>query len=81
MVSEPQTPPSELVRAATLFGAVKTLLESSTSVLSIDDRQLNEQNRDRVRSLLDEEAFRGAWEQGRSMDVEGAILYAKGTQA
>ena len=81
MVSEPRTPPSELVRAATLFGAVKTLLESSTSVLSIDDRQLYEQNRDRVRSLLDEEAFARAWERGRSMDVEGAILYAKGAQA
>jgi hypothetical protein len=26
--------------------------------------------------LLDEEAFARAWEQGRSMDVEGAILYA-----
>lgn len=80
MVSEPRTPSRELERAATLFGVVKTLLESSTSVLSIDDRQLYEQNRDRVRSLLDEEVFARAWERGRSMDVEGAILYATGTQ-
>jgi predicted ATPase/Tfp pilus assembly protein PilF len=80
LVSEPRPPAGELERAATLFGAVKTLLESSTSVLSIDDWQLYEQNRDLVRSLLDEEAFARAWERGRSMDLEGAILYVKGTQ-
>jgi hypothetical protein len=63
-------------RAARLFGAVDTLLESSPSVLTNDDRQLYEQSLAAVRSLLNEEAFGRASAEGRAMSLEQAIAYA-----
>jgi tetratricopeptide (TPR) repeat protein len=81
---EPQEPVGQLEslrasdaleRAATLFGAVDRLLESTPSVLTVDDRQLYEQNLEAVRSLLNAEAFGRAWELGRAMRLDQAIAY------
>src|SRR5205814_2115057 len=66
----------QLEQAATLFGAVDRLLESMTGVLNGDERQLNVQNLAIVRSLLNEEAFARAWELGRAMSMEQAIVTA-----
>ncbi|MFL5731579.1 MAG: ATP-binding protein, partial [Chloroflexia bacterium] len=73
---EPREPLEQLERAATLFGAADTLLESTPSVLSSDDRRLHEQNLALVQSLLNEEAFTKAWELGRGMSLEDAVDYA-----
>ena len=63
----------QLERAATLFGAVNRLLESTPSVLSNDDSQLYEQNLVMVQSLLDEGAFAKAWAAGRAMSPDEVI--------
>ena len=70
------TRPTELERAATLFGAVDSLLESMTAVLNGDDRQLFERNLAIVRSMLNEETFARASSAGRAMSMEQAIDYA-----
>ncbi len=66
----------QLEHAARLFGAVDTLLESTLTLLPIEDRQLYVQNLAIVQSLLDEEAFTRAWSAGRTMSMEQAIDYA-----
>ena len=63
-------------RAARLFGAVDKLLEGTPAVLPIEDRQLYEQNLEGVRSLLSEEQFARAWDEGRAMSMEQVITDA-----
>ena len=79
LARRPAGPPeqrAQLERAARLFGAVDTLLESTPAILSLDDRQLYVQNLALVQSLLDEAAFTRAWAAGRTMSMEQAIDYA-----
>jgi predicted ATPase/DNA-binding SARP family transcriptional activator len=66
----------QLERAARLFGAVDTLLESLLTILPTEDRQLYMQNLALVQSLLDEEAFTQAWSAGRALSMDQAINYA-----
>ena len=67
---KPQEETGQLERAARLFGAVNRLLESTTSVLTIEDRQLYEQNLAVVQSSLSEDEFARAWDGGRSMSLD-----------
>ena len=62
-----------LVRAVTIFAAVNTLLASTSSVLSVDDRELYEQNLEPVRTLLAEEVFERAWAEGQAMTLDEAV--------
>jgi hypothetical protein len=68
--AEDQEGRGQIGRAATLLGAATTLLESTPSVLRIDDRQLYEQNLALVRSLLNEAVFAKAWATGRAVSLE-----------
>jgi hypothetical protein len=64
------------VKLVPCFGAVDSLLESMTAVLSGDNRQVYEQNLVGVRSLLNEKTFARAWSNGKAMSMEEAIEYA-----
>jgi hypothetical protein len=50
--------------------ATQRSVESTPSVLRIDDRQRYEQNLALVRSLLNEAVFAKAWATGRAMILE-----------
>lgn len=65
-------------RAANLFGAVETMLESiRTKLLPYDDDQFT-QNVTSLRAHLDEAALKAAWALGRQMTMEQAMALALG---
>ena len=63
-------------RAARLFGAAESHREAMGTPLPPVDRAEYECSVVAVRAQLDEEAFQGAWAQGRTMTVEQALEYA-----
>jgi predicted ATPase/class 3 adenylate cyclase len=66
----------EVERGAKLLGVVEGLLESLGAVLNREDRLPYERAVASARSLLGEEAFERAWQEGRGMSMEEAIDYA-----
>jgi DNA-binding CsgD family transcriptional regulator len=65
-------------RAARLFGTAEALLEAAGDPLyaHAQDRAYYERAVDALRSRMGEEAFRGAWSEGRAMEMEEAVEYA-----
>jgi predicted ATPase/DNA-binding CsgD family transcriptional regulator len=65
-------------RAVRLFAAAEALLEAAGGPLyaHAQDRAIRERAVDVLRSRLDEEAFRAAWSEGRTMEMERAVEYA-----
>jgi tetratricopeptide (TPR) repeat protein len=65
-------------RGVVVLGAVEALLESIGAVLEREDREPYERSVQRARSLLGEEAFEQAWQEGWHMSTEEAIEYGLG---
>ena len=63
-------------RAARLYGVADSLRESLGAPLLPGDRPRYERHLSLARSLLDEAAWKQAWEEGRAMTVEDATAYA-----
>jgi predicted ATPase len=68
----------EVERGARLLGAAEGLLQSTGAALDREDREPYEWSVQEARSLLGEEAFVNAWQEGRAMSMEAAIDYALG---
>jgi predicted ATPase/class 3 adenylate cyclase len=66
----------EAGRASVLFGAAEALRETAGYQLAPRDRSLREPYLTAARSQVDEAAWSEAWEEGRSMQFEDAIVYA-----
>jgi serine/threonine-protein kinase PknK len=66
----------EVERGARVLGGVAGLLQNLGAVLDRGDRILCVRAVAAARSLLSEEAFEKAWEQGLGMSMEQAIAYA-----
>ncbi len=66
----------QVKRGAKLLGAVEGLLQSMGIMLNRADRLPYERSVQRARTLLGEEAFQKAWQEGRAMSMEAAIAYA-----
>jgi predicted ATPase/DNA-binding CsgD family transcriptional regulator len=66
----------QVERGARLLGVVEGLLGSMGAVLGREYRLPYERAVAAARSLLGEEAFESAWQQGRGMSMEQAIAYA-----
>jgi hypothetical protein len=67
---------AQVERGAKLLGAVEGLLQSLGAVLDRSDRLPYERAVASARSLLGEEAFEKAWQEGRGMSMEEAVDYA-----
>jgi hypothetical protein len=67
-------------RAATLFGAVEALVETTGTSFEVTDRVEYERNVATTCVQLDEEIFAAAWAEGRTMTIEQAITYALGSE-
>jgi predicted ATPase len=65
-------------RAARLFGAAEALRENIRAPLLPADRVRYERDVAATRRIMQEEAFRVAWGEGRDMTLEQAITYALG---
>lgn len=65
-------------RAARLFGAAEALRENIRAPLLPADRVSYERDVAATRRNMSEQAFEGAWGEGRSMPLEQAITYALG---
>ncbi len=63
-------------RAAKIFGAVQSLLDTMNTALHPGDRNDYEQNLAEVRAQLIEEEFKAAWAEGQALSIEQAIEYA-----
>jgi non-specific serine/threonine protein kinase len=65
-------------RAVRLFAAAESLLEAAGDPLyaHAQDRADYERAVDALRSRLDQKTFRGAWSEGRAMEMERAVEYA-----
>jgi predicted ATPase/class 3 adenylate cyclase len=63
-------------RAARLYGVADSLRESLGAPLLPGDRPRYERHLSLARSLLDEAAWKQAWDEGRAMTVEDATAYA-----
>jgi predicted ATPase/class 3 adenylate cyclase len=61
---------------ARVLGAVEARLGDIDAVLDSEDRLPYERAVESARSLLEEEPFERAWQQGRAMSMEQAIKYA-----
>ena len=66
----------EAGRASVLFGAAEALREAAGYQLAPRDRSLREPYLTAARSQVGEAAWSEAWEEGRSMQFEDAIVYA-----
>jgi tetratricopeptide (TPR) repeat protein len=66
----------EATRASVLFGAAETLREATGYQLAPRDRSLREPYLVAVHAQLGEAAWSAAWEEGRSMEFEDAVVYA-----
>ena len=66
----------EATRASVLFGAAETLREATGYQLASRDRSLREPYLVAVHAQLGEAAWSAAWEEGRSMEFEDAVVYA-----
>lgn len=66
-------------RAARLYGTADAVRASIGAPIPAADRPRYEHDLDRVRSYLGEQAFQAAWAEGRSMDLERAIVEAQQT--
>ena len=62
-------------RAATLLGAGEDLLEE-IGVGAPWISEMNDESRDRIRAQIDEEAFAAAWEAGRGLTADEAVVLA-----
>jgi tetratricopeptide (TPR) repeat protein len=65
-----------LKRAARLMGAADGIIDSQRVSLMPGDRRPYESSRTMIRGMLDEEAYRIAWEQGRAMSINEMLAYA-----
>src|SRR5436309_1522975 len=63
-------------RAARLWGAAESLRQSLGLPLPPNEREEYDRHRSAAREALGEEAFAGAWAEGRAMTSEQAIDYA-----
>ena len=63
-------------RAVRLLGAAEAILEDQNFVMPPSHRTEFDRNVAAARAELDEEAFKGAWSQGRKMSTKEAIEYA-----
>jgi predicted ATPase/class 3 adenylate cyclase len=66
----------EAGRASVLFGAAEALREAAGYQLAPRDRSLREPYLTAARSQVGEAAWSEAWEEGRSMQFEDALVYA-----
>ena len=66
----------EAERAARLFGAAEALREAVGYQQAPRERALREPYLAAARSRVDEAAWAAAWEEGRSMEFEDAVVYA-----
>lgn len=66
----------DVERGARVLGAVEALLENIGTVLDREDRLPYEQAVASARSQLGEKGFQRAWQEGRGMSMEQAIVYA-----
>ncbi len=66
------------MRAARLFGAAAALREAFGTSQQPNDRELNERYIAMARELVGEPVFSGAWEEGRRMSLEEALMNALG---
>lgn len=67
----------EVERAATLLAAAEANLEATGARMDPIDREDFDRNVAAARERLDVTAFEAAWERGRSMTLEQAIVYAR----
>jgi predicted ATPase/class 3 adenylate cyclase/Tfp pilus assembly protein PilF len=68
----------QVERGTKLLGATEWLLQGIGAVLDRVDRERYEWSVQQARSLLGEEAFEKAWQDGRAMSMEQAVEYALG---
>jgi hypothetical protein len=66
----------EATRAARLFGSAEALREATGYQLGTRARSRTEPNLAAARAQVDEAAWSAAWEKGRSMEFEDAVIYA-----
>ncbi|HKP51872.1 MAG TPA: tetratricopeptide repeat protein [Chloroflexia bacterium] len=63
-------------KAALLFGAAESLLEDSTFKMQPIDKRDYDRNVERTRAQIGDAAWSSAWDGGRAMKLEDAILFA-----
>lgn len=68
--------PAQAERAARLFGAAQSLLDSTGTTLQAADLDDYTHNLEFARSQLDQPSFDAAWEQGSAMDLDEVVKYA-----
>ena len=66
----------EATRAARLFGVAEALREATGYQLGTRARSRTEPYLAGARAQVDEAAWSAAWEKGRSMEFEDAVIYA-----
>jgi predicted ATPase len=64
------------IEAARLWGAAEQMREANRHPIGVLYVEQYEQNRDAALEQSDPEAFRSAWDEGRAMSMEEAIVYA-----
>jgi len=63
-------------RAARLFGAAEALREAAGNQQATRAHSLREPYLAAARARVDEATWSAAWEKGRTMEFEGAVVYA-----
>jgi tetratricopeptide (TPR) repeat protein len=64
------------IKAARLLGSTSQSYQANKLTFPLFRRQLIDQTIEETRTALDEESFTSAWEQGRAMDLNEALVYA-----
>jgi hypothetical protein len=67
---------TQAIRAVRLFAAVHTILQDLAWRLPPADDEIYERNLTDARAQLSEAAFKAAWDEGGSLNMEQAIAYA-----
>jgi predicted ATPase len=67
---------NQIKRSALLFGAADALYPPLRFEMSAKERAEHDQAVDAARAALDEEAFTGAYEEGKKMTLDEAVAYA-----
>lgn len=76
---------NELIRAAILFGAAKSIRENNRAVMTLEEKKEYDQKVAEIQSIVDRQAvarrsYQAAWAKGRGMSVDQVISFLKESQ-